>query len=74
MTNKKFKQKKQEIANRLFELTRELEELKDEAEEKWCNAKSEDRQEYWDEVKNNLDNQVTALDDIYAELDEGEED
>ncbi len=69
-----FKRQKQRIADRLFELARDLEELEDEANEIWLSTADEEESEYWNNMKNDLEDKVSWLDDIYSELDETEED
>ncbi len=69
-----FKRQKQRIADRLFELARDLEELEDEANEIWLSTVDEEESEYWNNTKNDLEDKVSWLDDIYSELDETEED
>lgn len=73
MTKERFIREKNRIANALFGLARELEELQGEARTKWEEATDECDESYWEEAENEIEDQVSNLDDIYSSLHEKED-
>ena len=66
MTKEEFLLRKQELADKLFDLARGFEELMDE-------ANNLDDENYWDDMQFSLEDVVNTLDDTYSDVDEAEE-
>ena len=73
MTKEEFLLRKQELADKLFDLARGFEELMDEARNNYEEANNLDDENYWDDMQFSLEDVVNTLDDIYSDVDEAEE-
>lgn len=62
MTKEEFLLRKQELADKLFDLARGFEE-----------ANNLDDENYWDDMQFSLEDVVNTLDDTYSDVDEAEE-
>lgn len=73
MTKEEFLLRKQELADKLFDLARGFEELMDEARNNYEEANNLDDENYWDDMQFSLEDVVNTLDDTYSDVDEAEE-
>lgn len=73
MTKEEFLLRKQELADKPFDLARGFEELMDEARNNYEEANNLDGENYWDDMQFSLEDVVNTLDDTYSDVDEAEE-
>lgn len=73
MTKEEFLLRKQELADKLFDLARGFEELMDEARNNYEEANNLDDENYWADMQFSLEDVVNTLDDTYSDVDEAEE-